>query len=240
MKIIRLLLVVAMLCSAAAHADSMTAQGTASGNVVLYFSGPRATGTFDSTFVITGHLTLNDQVIGFSAAGWARGSGSGDTATLDVDAQATFAATGTTESGDPISVQGGLTLTGLTANQTGSSGSGAGAFIATVFLNNDIYRAQGDAEGTASGALVVPEDPYSMELAGGGSFDLSGELTPVLVTVDSNQADDDGATQAAVPSIEILPWDALTWPEDLLAELLEILTRIAAPPVAEATPPTDE
>ncbi|MCK5828439.1 hypothetical protein KAH43_07955 [Candidatus Bipolaricaulota bacterium] len=237
MKTIQLLLAIAVLCTAAAHADSMDAQGTASGNAVLYFSGPNVTGTFDSTFVLTGHLNLDERVIAFSASGWARGSGSGDTATLDIDAQATFAAMGITETGENISVQGGLTLTDLTADQTGSSGSGMGAFIATIFLGDRIYRVQGGAEGSASGALVIPEDPYSMELAGGGIFDLSGKLTPVSPAADLAE---DGDAPANASIIEILPWDTLTWSEELLAELLDILTHVIAAPAAETAPPTDE
>jgi len=130
-------------------------------------------------------------------------------------------------------------LTDLTADQTGSSGSGMGAFIATIFLGDRIYRVQGDAEGSASGALVIPEDPYSMELAGDGIFDLSGELTPVSSADDSARTED-GDAPANASIIEILPWDTLTWPKELLAELLDILTCVVATPVAKTTPPTDE
>lgn len=235
MTTIRVALAIALLCSATTYAGSMDAQGTASGNAVLYFSGTSATGTFISTFILAGHLNLDDQVIAFSASGWARGSGGGDTATLDIDAQATFAATGMTEVGEHISVQGGLTLTGLSSDEAGSSGSGIGAFIATVFLGNSMYRVQGTAEGSASGAFVIPEDPYSMELSGEGIFDLSGELSPVSLT--ANSAD---AAEANASIIDILPWDTQAWPDDLLAELLEILSNLVEIPAADSTPSTDK
>ena len=239
MRTIRVVVAIAVLCCATAYADSMDAQGMASGNAVLYFSGTNATGSFMSTFNLTGHLNLDDRVIAFSASGWARGAAGGDTATLDIDAQATFAAAGSTETGEPISIQGGLTLTGLTADEAGSSGSGIGVFIATIFLGDSIYRVQGDAEGSASGVFVLPEDPYSMELAGDGIFDLSGELTPVSLAADlADTADDNTQDDASI--IELLPWDTMTWPEDLFAELLEILTNVVEIPVETATPSTGE
>jgi hypothetical protein len=245
MRVIRVVLAIAVLCCTTVVADSMDAKGTASGTVVLYFSGTSASGTFDSSFVLTGNLTLDEVVVGFSASGWARGSGSGDTATLDIDAQATFAATGSTDTGECISVQGGLTLGGLSAGAAGSSGSGIGDFFATVFIGERIYRVQGDAEGSASGDFVVPEDPYSMELAGDGAFDLSGNMTlvsPAAAPEVATPADTENAgadEQADASLIEILPWDASTWPETLLAELLDILTNVVDIPQLDEESPAD-
>lgn len=247
MRVIRVVFAIALLCCTTAFADSMDAQGTASGTVVLYFSGTSATGTFDSSFVLTGSLILDDVAVGFSASGWARGSGDGDTVTLDIDAQATFAATGSTETGERISIQGGLTLAGLSAGASGSSGSGVGDFFATVFIGDRVYRVQGDAEGSASGGFVIPEDPYSMELAGEGTFDLSGEMTlvsPAAASADANaSADDENADdqeQANASLVDVLPWDTSTWPETLLAELLDILTNVVEiPPLDEAPPASD-
>ena len=241
MKIVRVVLAIAVLYCATAYANSMDTQGTASGSAVLYFSGTSATGTFTSTLVLTGQFTLEDVVIAYSASGWARGSGSGDTATMDIDAQATFAATGSTEDGELISVQGGFTLSGLTADDAGSSGSGIGYFFATVFIGDRVYRVQGDAEGSASGAFVIPEDPYSMELAGDATFNLSGSMTLVSVEAAAGNPSDEGETdaqeQAIASIVEILPWDTSTWPEDLLAELLEILMSVVEiPELAEAGP----
>ena len=54
MTTIRVALAIALLCSATTYAGSMDAQGTASGNAVLYFSGTSATGTFISTFILCG------------------------------------------------------------------------------------------------------------------------------------------------------------------------------------------
>ena len=232
MRTIRVVLAIAVLCCATAYADSMDATGTGLGNAVLYFSGTSATGAFTSTFKLTGRLSLDGIPIAFSASGWARGSGNGDTATLDIDAQATFAVSGSTETGESISVQGGLTLSGLTADTTDSSGSGTGVFIATVFIGDKMYRVQGDAEGAATGTFVVPEDPYSMELAGDAIFSLSGDMTRVTPADDSTLPTEDTA-QANACIIELLPWEPVTWPAELLAELLEILTNVVEITAAE-------
>lgn len=238
MRIIRAVLAIAVLCCATAYSDSMEAQGTASGNVILYFSGTSATGTFTSTLVLTGQFTLDDAIVTFTASGWARGSGSGDTVTLDLDAQATFAVTGSTETGERISIQGGLTLAGLTAGDAGSSGSGVGDFFATVFIGDRTYRVQGDAEGSASGAFVIPEDPYSMELAGEAAFNLSGSM--MLVSPTNAEGDAEPQQQEDASVIEALPWDTTTWPEDLLAELLEILTNVVEIPELDEVGPADD
>ncbi len=239
MRTIRVVLAIVALCCATAFADSMDAEGTGLGNAVLYFSGTSATGTFTSTFNLTGQLNLDGIPIAFSASGWARGSGSGDTVTMDIDAQATFAASGSTETGESISVQGGLTLSGLTAETTDSSGSGTGTFIATVFIGDKTYRVQGDAEGAATGTFVIPEDPYSMELAGDATFSLSGDMTIIASAEDSAPPADDGE-QADASIIEFLPWDTQTWPADLLAELLEILRNVVDIPMPDVAPSTDE
>ncbi len=237
MRIAHIAIAIVLLCFAAGYANSIDAQGTASGRVILYFSGTSARGTFTSTFILTGQLMIDDVVTPFSASGWARGAGSGDTATLDLDAQATFSASGITQTGEAITVQGGLTLSGLTAGASDSSGSGTGEFIATVFIGDRIYRVQGDADGSASGGFVIPEDPYSMELAGEGIFHLAGELTPLDPAQQETSAPDaeDSAQQpdgqALASAIGELPWDTTTWPEELLAELLQILAHYS--PVAD-------
>ncbi|MCK4570827.1 hypothetical protein KAT84_02635 [Candidatus Bipolaricaulota bacterium] len=230
MRAIQVILAIAVLSCGAAYADSMEGQGTASGNVVLWFSGTSATATFEGTFALTGQLLLADAVIPFSASGWTRGSGGGDTATMDIEAWATFAATGLTEAGEQIVVQGGLTLSGLSADASGSSGEGTGAFFATIFIGAQQYHVQGDAAGSAAGAFVIPKDPLSMEMTGDGIFDLSGEMTlvsPMPQVEDSPSADNPDSERPEDSSVaELLPWDTDTWPEELLAELLDILTAI--------------
>ena len=237
MRAVRVLLAIAVLWSGAAYADLMEGQGTASGNVVLWFSGTRVTATFEGTFAFTGQLMLADAAIPFSASGWARGAGSGDTATLDVEAWATFAASGSTEAGEEIVVQGGLTLSGLSAGASGSSGSGTGDFFATVFIGGQQYYAQGSALGSAAGAFVVPSDPLSMELAGDGFFDLAGEMSlvsPVPQDRDSTSSDNPGGKLFEDSSVsDLLPWDTGTWPPELLAQLLDILTRVIEIPTSD-------
>lgn len=245
MKAVRVILAIAMLWCGAAYADSMEGQGTASGNAVLWFSGTSATATFEGTFTLAGQLLLADAVIPFSASGWARGSGSGDTATMDIEAWATFAATGSTEAGESISVQGGLTLSGLSADTSGSSGSGTGDFFATVFIGDQQYYVRGDATGSATGAFVIPADPLSMEMAGDGIFDLSGEMTlvsPMPQVEDSTDADDSDTEPQEDSSVvvEFLPWDTDAWPEELLAELLDILTAIVEIQIPDEDGSTNE
>lgn len=241
MRAVQVMIAIALLWCGAALADSMEGHGTASGNVVLWFSGTNATATFEGSFALTGQLMLNEVGIPFSASGWARGAGSGDTATLDVEAWATFTATGWTESGEAIAVQGGLTLAGLSADTAGSSGSGTGDFFATVFMDGQQYYVQGSADGSAAGGFVMPEDPMSMELAGDGFFNLSGNMTVVsLVPQAEGSAESDPETQATSAVAELLPWDLETWPEELLAHLLEILTGIVeTPPETQADSETE-
>ena len=238
------ILVIVMLWSGAVFADTMDGQGTAVGNAVLWFSGTSASATFEGTFALTGQLILADEVIPFSASGWARGAGSGDTATLDVEAWATFAASGSTESGDEIAVQGGLTLSSLSAGDSGSSGSGTGSFFATVFIGDQQYYVQGSAEGSATGDFVIPKDPLSMELAGDGVFNLSGEITPVPPAAQGEDSSDPDESvpesQVSALVIELLPWDPGTWPEDLLVQLLDILSRIVETSTASEDDPQDD
>jgi len=224
MKMVRWLLLMLLLASLPATAGSLEGQGTASANAVLYFAGTHATGTLDGTFELTGQLTIEDETIPFSASGWVQGEGEGETDTLDIDAWATFAVCGMTEDGRDLAVQGGMTLSGLSASSSGTSGSGTGTFFATIFLDGAQYYAQGDAEGSATGGFVPPEDPYSMELAGQGTFTLTGTLTPV--PVEPNDTDESsppaGEDEASIASV--LPWESTAWPEELLARLLHILT----------------
>jgi hypothetical protein len=215
------MLAIVMAGCSTALADSLTGQGIATGNAVLWFSGTNATGTFDGTFALTGHLVIADEVIAFTASGWARGSGSGNTSTMDIDAWATFAASGLTVNGEEIVVQGGLTLSGLSAGASDSSSSGTGDFVATIFYGGQIYTAQGSAAGFASGSFVIPADPLSMELAGEGVFELSGELA-----LDPLEGELPVDPTIAASAVEALPWAPEGWPEDLLAELLDILSRI--------------
>ncbi len=243
MKVAAIAVVVLGLGCMTVFAEALEGQGTASGNVVLWFSGTAVTATFDGTFSLSGELVLDGTSIPFTASGWAKGAGSGDTSTMDVEAWATFAARGETGTGDALSVQGGLTLAGLSADTSGSSGSGTGDFFATVFLGDRQYYAQGSAEGSASGMFVVPEDPLSMELAGDGTFHLSGALTPAPPvdpndeSQDSNGPDLDARAEESVAGL--LPWEPGSWPDDLLSQLLDILTRAVDPSemVEEAPPP---
>jgi len=229
MKTARWIVYLLLLAAVPVTAGTLEGQGTADATAVLYFAGTQVTGTLDGTFTLTGRLVLDDEPIPFTAAGWTTGEGEGDTATLDVKAWATFAVRGTTEDGQSLVVQGGLTLSSLTADATGTAGSGSGTFFATVFLDGQQYHAQGSAEGSASGGFVPPEDPYSMELKGHGSFTLIGTLA--LVAADDEQADEPDSTfeQAQASLAAELPWDEGAWPEALMAQLLQLLAQVEEP-----------
>jgi hypothetical protein len=242
MKTVAIVLVVIVLGCTTAFAETLQGRGTVSGNAVLWYSGTDVTATFDGTFALTGELVLDGDPVLFAASGWARGGGSGNTSTLDVEAWATFAVRGETDAGDEVSVQGGLTLSGLSADTSGSSGSGTGDFFATVFLGDRRYYAQGSATGTATGTFVVPEDPLSMELAGDGDFELSGDIAPAAdpSSVSPNPDDPNSESQAESSLVDLLPWSPESWPDELLSQLLDILTHAIDPSErGEETPPSD-
>lgn len=221
MKTSQCLLFLVMLICVPVAAGSLQADGSADATAVLYFAGTHATGTLEGTFTLTGQMTLEEEIVPFSACGWARGEGAGDTATLDAEAWATFAVQGTTEGGRLLSVQGGVTLTSLSAGSSDTSGSGTGTFFATVFFDGRQYHAEGSAQGSATGTFVPPEDPYSMELEGRGTFSLEGTLT--LVPTDSDDTSETPA-RAEDSVASALPWETDSWPEELLAQLLHILS----------------
>lgn len=241
MKTVQVILAIAVVWCGVAYADSIEGQGTAAGNAVLWFSGTSATATFEGSFTLAGQLMLADAVVPFSASGWARGVGSGDTYTMDIEAWATFAASGSTRAGETIAVQGGLMLSGLSAGASGSSGAGTGDFFAAVFIGDQQYFAQGSADGSVAGDFVVPKDPLSMELAGDGVFNLVGEMTLVSSAAqgeDSSTPDGaDPESQVRSSLIELLPWDSSTWPEELLTQLLDILSRVVETSVTSEEDP---
>ncbi len=224
MKTVRWLLLILLLASLPATAGSLEGQGTASAKAVLYFAGTHAIGTLDGTFELNGQLTLETETIPFSASGWVQGEGEGETDTLDVEAWATFAVRGATEDGRDLAVQGGLTLSGLSASSSSTSGSGTGTFFATVFIDGEQYYTQGDAKGSATGGFVPPEDPYSMELAGQGTFSLTGTLEIVPAESSDPEKSSPNAAEDEPSIASVLPWESDAWPEGLLAQLLHILT----------------
>jgi hypothetical protein len=90
-----------------------------------------------------------------------------------------FTAEGKTESGTPLTIQGGISVDGLeVATTTSTSGQGHGRFYFLITMVGGRWTVEGDATGSASGSFVVPDDPVSMQLAGAGTFTLSGEVLP--------------------------------------------------------------
>ncbi|MEW5826860.1 MAG: hypothetical protein AB1778_08525 [Candidatus Bipolaricaulota bacterium] len=192
-------------------ADLLRAEGTAGGDAVLGFLGQDVSAEIDADLQTSGVLCLNSGEVRFTAAGPARGSGTGNLETLVVDAWIAFDATGETEDGTALRLRGGLLIDRVDAATTSTGGKGGGRFYLIVSLGDASWTCEGEAEASASGAFVVPDDPYTMQLRGTGTFALSGELRPL-----------------DEPNHPL----TLGWPDGLWSQLDALL----APPAATADP----
>jgi hypothetical protein len=172
-----LLLALGSFCGLAA--DTFRADAAATGTVVLWFLGQEVTADVRAEVTLSGTLFLDGIATPFAVTGRATGSGGGNLNTLAVDAMIVFTAEGKTESGIPLTIQGGISVDGLEATTTTStSGQGHGRFYFLITTGGGRWTVEGDATGSASGAFVVPDDPVSMQMAGVGTFTLSGETRP--------------------------------------------------------------
>jgi hypothetical protein len=156
-------------------ADSFRADATATGTVVLWFAGQEVTAHVRASVAVSGTLVLGDMSTPFSLTGRASGSGDGNTNTLAVDGWIALRGEGETESGVPLSIQGGISIDALGEGTTSTAGQGSGHFYLIITAPDSRWIVEGDAVGSASGAFVVPDDPYSMQMQGSGVFTLSGE-----------------------------------------------------------------
>ena len=95
-----------------------------------------------------------------------------------------------------------------------SLGSGTGLFFFVFALPDCLLYVRGDAEGTGTGTFVPPEDPLTMQIEGTGTFVFQGE---VLAEKVASELDLEEALLLQ------LPWDLSTWPEELLAQLVELI-----------------
>lgn len=194
--------VLVLLCAVATAAvanDSFQALGTADGSAVLWFAGDNVTASIDATVLAEGVLTLAGVDRAFSASGRAIGSGGGNLSTLAVNAWAAFTADGTTADGVRVTLRGGISVDGLDAAATGSTGGkGWGRFYLVITVGTEVWICEGEAIGEAGGGFVVPDDPHTMQLAGSGSFTLAGDLSPWAPPAEGADPD---------------------WPDDLLTQL---------------------
>jgi len=186
------------------------ANGESVGQTVIWFYGSRVDTTFDGILELAGTLHIGGNPLSFTATGPSYGSGIGDTGTLAVTLWVIFTAEGTIDSGESISLRGGIVILGEEADLTTLSlGAGMGTFFLIADALDATIWVSGTLETTASGAFVPADDPVTMQIEGTGTFTFEGtELTP------------------SEPLIDVLPWDPMSWPleqhEALLALLLGI------------------
>ena len=217
MKQLAIVGVVAMLFACTSLARSgIDAEGVATGKTVLWFSGREVTALIESDFNLDGSIEIDGRTIAFTAQGTAFGEAAGDSASMTLDVWIVVEATGATADGETVSLRGGMAGSSEDANPAASAlGSATGPFVFVIALGPDSYRAVGTAEGSAAGALVVPDDPLTMQMEGTGTYALVGDL--VVVTALPNGQ----TTQCCY--LDHVPWDPASWPAELFARLLALL-----------------
>lgn len=187
------------------HADGMSA-----GKTVLWFYGNQVETTFDGTMELAGTLQIGDNQPSFSVAGTGQGAGIGDTGTLSATLWILFQTSGTLDSGEFISLRGGIHVLGEEANlNTLSLGAGAGTFFLIADLPEESLWISGTLTTTASGSFVPPDDPVTMQIEGIATFTFEGELL-----------------EASDELIEQLPWDPASWPLEIHEALVALLTGV--------------
>ena len=206
------LLVLAGTLAASAR-TTFLASGTGSGDVLIWFTPTEATADIDAQIALSGTIEVHGDRISFTATGSAVGSGRVDMATSATSAQIVIDAKGETSNGDPIRLHGGLLITRIDGNLTGSAGTGEGRFDFAIDMEGLRLRASGNATGGASGAFVPSEVQYAMQARGTASLGLSGSVEIVSSDASSLCQTDVLATSS--------------WPEELLALLPSLLLEIA-------------
>ncbi len=190
---------------------SFTGSGDFSGTAVLWFAGTDVTAKFTGQLSLSGSVTLDGQTFRFTAKGVTRGSGEGDSSTMEGVAWGVFTLTGRTETGEEIEIRGGVTgdAGSFTFSSDTTAGAGSAEFFALIIVGDEKIEAAGRVDGEASGGFVPPDDPYTMQIEGTGTMNFH--------------------TSSAVPAGDPttvekrLPWKLSTWPADLRAELLSLL-----------------
>ncbi len=218
----RRLLIVLLLVSAAAAAahgaGEFVAEGVSLGSTVIRFTPTTIDTVFQGTIIFAGNLWLEAQSCSFTASGVSHGEGKTDSMTLVTDLWILFEATGKLDDGRPANARGGIAVHGDQVDfVTMSLGSGPGTFFAIIDLPDETLWIAGTLESTASGKPVAPDDPTTMQVDGGGSFDLKGDV----IAQDGDL-------------IGVLPWDVEIWPSKLHEELLTLLTGVEEGPGEES------
>lgn len=219
--------VVAMLFACTSLARSgIDAEGVATGKTVLWFSGREVTALIESDFSLDGSIEIEGRTIAFTAQGTAFGEGVGDSASMTLDVWIVVEATGSTADGETVSLRGGIAGSSEDTDLAASAlGSAAGPFFFVIALGADSYQAVGTADGSAAGALVVPDDPLTMQMEGIATYTLAGDLVMAIAVPD-------GETARAC-YLDRVPWDPASWPAELFARLLALLDGTACGPRGE-------
>jgi hypothetical protein len=217
------LFLVAVTLSASAD-GFFCAEGFSAGTTVLRFQGSHVMTTFEGPQEVRGTLTLDDVTYPFVASGSAFGIGMGDTAVFAANLWVLFSAAGTVDGVDPITIRGGADVTGEEIDlDSFSLGSGAGTFFFIVEFRGTSYEFTGSVRSTASGSLVPPRVPSTMEISGSVTSTFEGTLT------DSGE-----------DLTDQLPWDASSWPDGLHEQLLTLLLTGVMPESDEESEPAEE
>ncbi|MCK5585186.1 hypothetical protein KAJ02_03860 [Candidatus Bipolaricaulota bacterium] len=196
------------------HADGMSA-----GKTVLWFYGSQVDTTFDGTLELGGTLLIDDDPLSFSVAGTTYGSGIADTGTLAATLWILFQTTGTLDSGEFITLRGGMHVLGEEADlNTLSFGGGTGTFFLIADLPEESLWISGTLTTTASGSFVPADDPVTMQIEGTGTFTFVGTLL-----------------EASDGLIEQLPWDPASWPLETHQALLALVTGVKSEKAPEQT-----
>lgn len=214
-KIVIATLFILLLSLPVLSQGTINAEGSLTATTVLWFYETEAILKFSGDLTLTGSIELSGEIVSFSATGASFGSGISNTKTLATTAWTLVKASGTTEGGVPIFIRGGTTaISSETDLTTLSLGSGTGLFFLVFELPDRLVYVRGDAEGTGSGTFVPPEDPLTMPIEGTGTFVFQGE---VLAEEVASELDFKEALLLQ------LPWDLSTWPEELLAQLVDLI-----------------
>ena len=223
-KSLVLFMLLVTVTSAAFAGGLLQVEGVSDGSTVLRFQGIDVRASFAGTQEMCGTLILDDVRYPFVAVGSAYGLGAGNSETLEVDLWVLFYVEGTVDDVDPITIRGGMDVSGEGIDlDSFSLGSGAGTFFVIAEFGDVVYEFSGSVESTGSGALVPPKDPSTMEVAGtvasvfeGTLYELEGEMP------------------------DRLPWEASTWPAELHEQLLALLLTGALPEIEEETEPAEK
>jgi len=200
------------------------AEGFSEGTTVIWFLGTEITTEFEGTQQLRGTLTLGETTHRFSVSGDAYGAGIADSMILSASLWVVFYATGALETGEPITIRGGMDVGGEEVDiHSLSFGGGGGTFFFIVDLPGATYEFSGSSKSTASGILIPARDPSSMEVAGTAISTFEGTICSL-----------DGEVAAR------LPWDTTAWPLELHEELLTLLLTGVMPERQEDEPQPQE